>query len=487
MLFAVAVATRLVTTIHYLEDTDSLRFALATQEYSLAKLQPHFPGYPVFCALAKALYLATGSFATAFSLIGGIATFGIAFFLLRIARVPLHSPAGVLLALLVLFNPLLWLMGNRYMPDLLGVAVLLSSFALLTDGVPGAAVREGRHGDGEGRTDGDGSRRVGGGGAGELSGLFLAGVLAGVRLSYLPFLLPPVVWALVRSGRPLRGVAAGTAGVAVWLLPLLAVTGWDELIGAARRQTEGHFNEFGGTVRTEPLLLERVLGLARGVWADGLGAYWTGRHPLTLLVGVGVVVALLLGLRAARGRLPTALLGAMAAGWGTYLLWILLYQNVIHKSRHVLPLLPFLLLLLALGGAARTNGTRARGYLLKGVILAALLAYCGVATVLATQHRRPTAIAQAAEYLRGRGAEEELTVVSIPLVNFYLDAHGVRARFVDVEEGTAPGALPTGGVAVAIGDFRAALGEPDRSREFFHNPYVNRMWPEVEVSEYDRR
>ena len=36
------------STIYYIEDLDSLRFALSMIDYDVAKLQPHFPAYPVF-------------------------------------------------------------------------------------------------------------------------------------------------------------------------------------------------------------------------------------------------------------------------------------------------------------------------------------------------------------------------------------------------------------------------------------------------------
>ena len=48
------VVTRLITRVTYLEDPDSVRFALAVaDQYNITALQPHFPGYPVFWAVAK--------------------------------------------------------------------------------------------------------------------------------------------------------------------------------------------------------------------------------------------------------------------------------------------------------------------------------------------------------------------------------------------------------------------------------------------------
>ena len=70
-----------MSSIYYIEDIDSLRFALSIfDRYSLKDLQPHFPGYPVFCFLGSLIYMVTGSLANTFSIIGSMATFIIIYF-----------------------------------------------------------------------------------------------------------------------------------------------------------------------------------------------------------------------------------------------------------------------------------------------------------------------------------------------------------------------------------------------------------------------
>ena len=56
LLFATCVVTRIASSIYYIEDADSLRFALGILDYDVVKYQPHFPGYPVYCFLVK-IYL----------------------------------------------------------------------------------------------------------------------------------------------------------------------------------------------------------------------------------------------------------------------------------------------------------------------------------------------------------------------------------------------------------------------------------------------
>ena len=68
LLFA-CILSRILTAIYYVEDIDSLRFALSLHEFSLVKLQPHFPGYPIFCFIAKILYSFTENMGISFALI----------------------------------------------------------------------------------------------------------------------------------------------------------------------------------------------------------------------------------------------------------------------------------------------------------------------------------------------------------------------------------------------------------------------------------
>ncbi len=255
-LAVVCIASRLATTITYIEDPDSLRFALSVaDEYDIAALQPHFPGYPLFWAAAELFYLPTGSFSTSFALVGGLATLGLVWALLRLWGRPLRSVEGTALAGVVALNPLLWLMGNRYMPDLLGTAWAVATLAMLMRAWNG---------------DGPGRRRA------ALVGVLLAGLLAGLRLSYLPLVVIPVLLVLARSDRPVRLIAAGGAGVGVWLVPMVLDTGLWTLIDVAWGQTTGHFTDFGGTVQTESDLGRRLAGTVQGLWADGLGGWWPG-------------------------------------------------------------------------------------------------------------------------------------------------------------------------------------------------------------------
>jgi 4-amino-4-deoxy-L-arabinose transferase-like glycosyltransferase len=463
------VGSRLATTITYIEDPDSLRFALSVADaYDIAALQPHFPGYPVFWAAAELVYLPIGSFSASFSIVGGLATLGIVWALLRLRGVALRSVEGAAIAGAVFFCPLLWLMGTRYMPDLLGTANALAALALLVHAL---------FSDGEGMDE-----------RAALAGIVLTGLLAGLRLSYLPLVIVPALWVLGRSQRPGRLVGAGAASVAVWLVPMILDTGFWTLVDVAWGQTTGHFTEFGGTVRTESDLSRRVAGLVQGLWADGFGAWWPGRHPLTAVVGVGTLSLGGFGTwRLARnGRWRERrfwLVGFCALLYGV---WIFVGQNVVHKSRHVLPLLPLLLTLPAVGAATLWGSRRGWG---RAAVLGVAGAYAAVTLVLADQHRDPSAIAQAKTFVERQAERPGPTrVLSKPLVNTYLRRQRVKAQFLSVDDSSdvRRARRTETGRTIVVGTYAALPDrEPTRTKRFYHNPHVNRMWPKVTVSVYE--
>ena len=455
ILFILCVGSRLLTTIYYIEDLDSLRFALSMVDYDVAKFQPHFPAYPVFCFVAKSIYSVIGSYALTFSCIGGVSTFITIFFLCKLAGLENTSPAGLFTIVLLLVNPLLWLMSNRYMPDVMGVACLTASLYL------NCANR-------------DDSRRVG-------WGFFLAGILGGIRLSYLPMLIPALLISLRR--RPLQRIAAALAGVIVWLLPLILLTGWDTLVKAAQSQSQGHFMEFGGTIANETNLWVRAARLLESVWADGFGLYWNGRNLVTVCTTVALAGILAANWREIRNMKRSDFENVYFIGGIVYLIWIFCFQNVVHKSRHVLPLIPFLVLIVAFA-CARIIERRNR--ILKAVLIVFVLCYGYVALHLVVQHKKPTAIAQIHQYLTTKQGDN-LRVASVPLISYYLASQGLQAVYIPIRN---PDDLPALSEMSDDSSDLVVIGSPLEGRTakaektFYHNPYVNRMWSQLSLFEY---
>ena len=457
IVFLLCIGSRLLTTIYYIEDLDSLRFALSMVDYDVTKLQPHFPAYPVFCFVGKLIYAITGRYALAFSLIGGVSVFLIIFFLFKIAGIRNTSSVGLIAIFMLLANPLLWLMSNRYMPDTMGVGLVLASLYFTT-------VQEGQ------------PRKVG-------IGFFLAGVLGGVRLSCLPILIPALLMHMRGRWQALRFIAAGAAGVTVWLAPLIILTGWESLVDAAQTHSRGHFLDFGGTISSEPGLGIRFTKLFESVWADGFGLYWNGRHFITASTTATLLGILVANRRAIKNVKRSGFLSASFIGCVVYLIWIFCFQNVVYKSRHVLPLVPFLALFIAYACAKIVEQSNR---MLKLVLIVFLCCYGYVALHLVVQHKELTAIAQIHQHLKTKQSDK-LHVVSVPLIKFYLAAQGLQAVYTPIKNAEDLAKLDkklddTSGLVVIGSPLQDRT--PKTKKTFYHNPYVNRMWSELSVFEY---
>ncbi|MCB0711227.1 MAG: hypothetical protein KDD67_02735 [Ignavibacteriae bacterium] len=453
ILLAICIASRLLTSLWYIADPDSLRFALGAIDYNLIKMQPHFPGYPVFMGVVKFFTFVTGSYGIAFALVGGLSTFAIITAALKFCNTSLSRPEGVLLAALFFFNPMLWIMGNRYMPDLMGGAVLLWILALTirNDHAPRSHL---------------------------FAGIFLTGILAGVRLSYLPFALLPLLITITRTRREFTSFAVLILSVALWLLPMIIDTGWDNLLVAANAQTSGHFEEFGGTIFNVPDIESRRIAVVKGVIADGLGGYWDQRGTITIVITLGFLLLMGRGAWWMFGRETDGLVITIIAV-SIYIAWILLYQNVVYQSRHMLPLIP-IALALAWGGGVELMRSGIIGRL---VVSLFLLGYGITGVLLALQQTTPTAIAQVTEYLNND--TEDHVILSSGLINFYLQSSGIEGNFVDAEHILPDQDSLLEGDLTMIGWYESVVNRrPEHTRSFHHNPYVNSIWAEIPVTEY---
>ena len=355
-LVLLAVALRLPLLPAALTSHDAVNFALGLEHFDLALHQPHFPGYPVYLALAWPFFAlgapAAMALALPAALASGVAAGCVALVLEREAGLAVAIAGAGIYATL----PGLLVADAQPMSDGLGVhaftmclCATLSSRGItqyLARGLPrrigvGSApaspqmyswylkgLPEPRRRRGV-RQD---ACQVLGDASSNLAAAFGAGVLPGIRASSLPLTLAmlAVLWLRAPAGGRRPIAVAAVAGVAVWLLPLVVLAGGPEaLLDAGTRFVSGHFSSWGGTVVTA----EGGGRLAKLAW--NLGAFGLG--PVA-----GVIIAsLAVGMVATRssGSHTRALLAIALP----YAVWVALAQNP-DKARHVLPLLPILLL-----------------------------------------------------------------------------------------------------------------------------------------------
>lgn len=319
-LAVIGVLARLAARSRELEGWDGADFALALRELDLAKQQPHFPGYPVYVALARLVEPFAGrGVAAALTLPGAIVGGAAAWAVARLG-------GGWAAALLYVAAPGLWLIGGKPMSDGLGLGLLLFAFATARDRPA-------------------------------LSGV-LAGLVLGARLSYAPALLP---WAFVVRGQWRRAAAGLSAGVLVWLLPLVWSAGGPvRLVEIGARFVGGHFDRWGGAAGyLEPL--ERVRRMLWGLCDFSLGTIGPGDFTLPRVVTtVALAGALVVGVvRSRSARL--VLLASLP-----YLVWVALGQNP-DRPRHLAPIA--VALVLAAGPARAWCAVAAAGMLATAVPL----------------------------------------------------------------------------------------------------------------------
>ena len=97
---------------------------MAAYEFDVLNSRPHFPGYPIFCFLSQIILFLTDNIAITFSLIGSISIFIIIYYCNKIWQFYFQKQNLFFIAILF-FNPFMWLMSNRYMPDLFALSLLV--------------------------------------------------------------------------------------------------------------------------------------------------------------------------------------------------------------------------------------------------------------------------------------------------------------------------------------------------------------------------
>ncbi len=317
-----------------LEDIDSINFALALEEFDVARHQPHPPGYPVFVAAGRvstAVLHAAGVRApepwglAVWSTISGAALICllVSFFwsLPRrpgVAPVPPHGTSvrdprdgtrALWATVIAVTSPLFWFTALRPLSDMTGLAGAVGAQVLLV------RVFSGRSG---------GSALMWGG--------FLSGIAIGIRSQTFLLTLPLLGLALLTPGLGLRmrdraaALAAAGLGVCMWAFPLVWASGGLSDYAAALGSQAGE--DFSGVAmlwnaRTPRVAVDALV--AAFLWPWG-----------SLAAGVAVMAAGAAGTVRVAWQQPRVLL-LLAAGFIPYACFHLLFHEVA-TVRYALPL-----------------------------------------------------------------------------------------------------------------------------------------------------
>jgi hypothetical protein len=317
----------------HLEDIDSINFALALRDYDIASHQPHAPGYPVFVVLARVLAAALSPWlhdeatraAVAMALLATIAAslallalYGI---LIELDRFRSDVPRTAWPALAVAATaaaPLFWVTAVRPLSDMAGLAGALGCHWLI--------VRAGRVG----------VRLRDGMGAAAACGVAV-GLRSQVAWLVVPLLLwlVVVVWRRSRTGAALAVCGAALAGVLVWAVPMVVLTGGP----AAYR--DAFVSQAGEDLEGVPMLALRpsprqavvaAIDTFVSPWAS-----WPIAGAVLVLAAVGLV-----SLHRHRAHAWWLSLGLLP-----YAIYHVLFQET-ETTRYALPLVPGLAVLMIL-------------------------------------------------------------------------------------------------------------------------------------------
>jgi len=450
-----------MSSIYYIEDIDSLRFALSIfDQFDLEKLQPHFPGYPVFCFIGYIIYSITGSLANTFSIIGSLSIFLIIYFSVILIKPKEDSFNLSFVILLFFFNPMFTIMSNRYMPDLMGLSLFIVSFYFLTH---------------------DNKKNV-------LIGGFIYGLLLGTRLSYFTLLLVPYIYIFYKQNKKtsLQLILTSLSGCLIWLIPMIIITGFDNLVYLAQNQTIGHFTDYGGTILTENHWLDRFKYFFHTIWSDGLGGYWIGRSNITLISSLFLLPILFYSCKKIlNDPMSYKKVHMLIISVILYSIFIMFFQNIIYKSRHVMPVVFLIIFLISV---AHTNSKNFSSFY-KLILVIYLLTISIISTNLSIQHRELTAVAKLREYLISY--KSDIKIFTNPLINYYLTSTGVKVNFINSDNASKVKIKDLEDQKIImIGDYHEKIDKDIiaiKDTAFYHNPYVNRMWSTINVYKLNQR
>ncbi|OOP56437.1 MAG: hypothetical protein AYP45_09140 [Candidatus Brocadia carolinensis] len=327
-LFLACFFLRLCFTGKYLDSCDSIDFALGLQDYDLSQFQPHFPGYPVYIFISRLFFKVFRDDVWALTMPGVLFGSLTIFPLSLLAKHLFSEKIAILTALFYLLNPLCWLQSERPTSDTMGLFFVIVSACLLCYACTTAH-----------------------------KGCIFWGSLAlgfglGTRISNFPFI---AVWAAslfyittLKVPREKRALSLGllglTIGIITWLFPQIGYVGWRPFWQNGFVFSHGHFTDWGGSVITFGGL-DRIICLAKSIWAYGLGGWWYDSSVLRLIPSVIMAISLYWFLKYRRVDRRVRFLGAYVL---PYLLWVILGQNVANP-RHILPIIPLLLMMIAYG------------------------------------------------------------------------------------------------------------------------------------------
>tara|TARA_B100000780_G_C21097415_1_gene442666 strand:- start:334 stop:1656 length:1323 start_codon:yes stop_codon:yes gene_type:complete len=438
-----------------------MRFYFSAIDYDVLNNCPHFPGYPLYCLILKCFYVLTNSLELSFSIIGGLSIFLIIYFSTSCYQLLFQeSNHSWCLSLLLLFNPLLWLMSNRYMPDIFGLAILLICLFFFLS-----------------YFNSNNKKYI-------FYLAFFTAILAGVRISYLPFLIPIYIFLIKDFRLFVNLIVATILFCLLWLIPWILTVGAEELYFLATNNTYGHFYKWGGTIySSENTYFVRLIRFCESIIAHSFNCWWPGRNPFTLINSFTLLV-LLFGFLKKRSSFKTVNRNVLIIIICIifYGLWVFLFQNISYKPRHILPFIPFISMLLTDGGSLIKRNLRS--YI---VISMCLFGFIFSTIKIVSQHTNDSAISQLKNHLNS--IDYPVCVhIQNDLMKYYVSNFLTNTNVVVIKSlnDYYHNNKYNDMALISTSSIPSYQLYKVEQKHFFHNPYVNRLWNHIEISEYNK-
>ena len=433
--------SRLITSINFVEDPQSLAISLNVTNTDLLHLF-NSVNSPLFCLLVKFISSITHNYAVSFSILGGVATFILIFYVLKLLKVPVTSLEGGLTIGLLFFNPLLWIAGNRYTPDLACTSLIIAAFYYLMSDHAGKYALS--------------------------IGFLLTGIVGGFSLLYIPFLLIPVVHAATTKKGLVLAIFTLLIGLVCWMLPSILQQG---LAATWNKEVAILFDVPNTGIYT----LSRLVDLIKNIWAGGLGGYWYGRNLFTLLLSIALLPCLFFGMMIMLSfDYPRSKIFATMGTGLLFFVWLYVCPSTTNIS--VLVLLPFLIVLIAYGIIYFLVNFNMLA--VKAAIVLFLLFNIWIGIYLALEHQNPNA----AEQLRAHISQFDQQPVNIL-------ATADLCEFLNVQSRKLKCTVTTDGQPGLVKFYSRPSPTPSKAVPksiyyFSHNPYINSWSFAIELREY---
>lgn len=226
-LFVFTLLSRFAFRSRILYHWDSVNFAYAMREFSVAKEQPQPPGYIVYVWLCRLVDLLFSDAQTTMVWISIVASALAVVALFHLGRSMFSRRVGLIAALLLAVSPLFWFYGEIALPHTLDALLVIVSVWWLYETMQG-------------------DRRY------LYPAVTVVAVAGGVRPQTMVFLAPLLLFALRRVGWK-RFFIAGALGAAIcvaWFVPLIVLSGgfssYMGVVGAFSRRFQSTTSVFMG-------------------------------------------------------------------------------------------------------------------------------------------------------------------------------------------------------------------------------------------------